>query len=183
MNLLSSQGPRNKQMKRFVLSTILVFFFFPSTKPVFCAALFRTWQWSPWTQQAWIMSFSRRHSFLELQHILPLYHRCKKIYLEDHWVPFNKLSNLSRSISTLTSRQILIRSLSQPVIAVLISIAVMSFGRLHFHISKMSTRVFQPRRQYEWFTLEESRCIHLSNSTESSMLRSDFDTVFNVLCI
>ena len=38
--------------------------------------------------------------------------------------------------------KILIRPLSQPVIAVLISIPVMSFGRLHFHISKMSARVF-----------------------------------------
>ncbi len=64
-----------------------------------------------------------------------------EVYFEAHGVLLNKPSNFSQSISTLTSCQILIRPLSQPVIAVLISIPVMSFGRLHFHISKMSTRV------------------------------------------
>lgn len=69
--------------------------------------------------------------------------------------------------------KILIRPLSQPVIAVLISIPVMSFGRLHFHISKMSARVFRQKR----LSIVYCRAVLMksfSDSTESSVLRSHF---------
>lgn len=95
----------------------------------------------PWAQQPRIMSIPRHHPILKSQSTRPLYRRYE-VYFEDHGVSFTKPPNFSRSISTLTSCQILIRPFSQPVIVVLISIPVMSFGRLHFHISKMSPRVF-----------------------------------------
>lgn len=149
---------------------------------VFCAVLFCKSQFIPIKQQAWIMSLLRCHPILKSFCMFSLYHRYE-VYFEDHGVSFNKPSNFSRSILTLTSCQILIRLLSLPVIAVLISIPVMSFGRLHFHISKMSMRASSWE---DCMSMVYCRglVMHLySDSTVSLVLMSDFDTIFMCLCI
>lgn len=77
---------------------------------------------------------------------------------------FNRPSNFSKSISSLTSCQTLIRPAPQHVIALLISIPVMSFGRLHFHISKMSTSVSRGaggvRVVYWWACVQIHHKVH-----------------------
>lgn len=92
------------------------------------------WQWTPETERARLIL--KAPSIPKLEWLLLL-----QVSFEDHWVSFNKLSNFSRSIWALASCQSLISFLSQPVITVLIPIPNMSFGRLNYHISKMSTQV------------------------------------------
>lgn len=113
----------------------------------------------PWTWHAWVIPFSRHHSEIALHAPTVLYVDMKcplktteypstsyPISADPFW-----LSHLAKFSFDL---------FLSCVITVLISIPNMSFGRLNFHISKMSTR---PKN---W-------CIHFP------VLRSHFDLLFD----